>query len=218
MTIRQRENELFSKYPIDPKNIVRDGVVEEGSYLTSNPKVLFLLKEANSPGEGGWSLIEKVRSHDPVPMLDTLARWTTGIRNLPKDVPWFGVKNISAATRISVLNYVVLFNLKKTPGGGTNKEKELVDFASKHSDLLKEQFYLYDPDLVICCGDATTRLFNKILFPETVPWPKTKDGIPYKEYLPKKYAIAYSHPQARLFKERHYKRIIGAIREILYKP
>jgi len=133
MTIKQKENEFFSKYPIDLKNIVRDGVVEEGSYLSSNPKILFLLKEANSPGEGGWSLIEKIRSYDPVPMLDTLARWISGIRNLPKNVPWTAVKSISAYSRICVLNEVVLFNLKKTPGGGTTNEKELAAHALEFS-------------------------------------------------------------------------------------
>ena len=133
MTIKQKENEFFSKYPIDLKNIVRDGVVEEGSYLSSNPKILFLLKEANSPGEGGWSLIEKIRSYDPVPMLDTLARWISGIRNLPKNVPWTAVKSISAYSRICVLNEVVLFNLKKTPGGCTTNEKELAAHALEFS-------------------------------------------------------------------------------------
>ncbi len=217
MTIKQKEDDFFSRYPEGLKNIVRDGVVEEGSYLTSSPKMLFLLKETNSPGESGWSLIEKIRSYDSVPMLDTLARWTSGIRNLPKDLPWIGVKNISAYTRISVLNQVVLFNLKKTPGGRFTFENKLAEEALKHASLLKEQFSFYDPDLVICCGKATARLFNKILSPNEVPWPNTTEGIPFREFLPKKYVIAYNHPQAIVNKERQYSRLVKAVKEIFYK-
>lgn len=215
MTIKQKEVEFFKKY--DLKSIVLDGVVEEGSYLSSNPKILFLLKEANSPGESGWSLIEKIRSYDPVPMLDTLARWTIGIRNLPKDVPWSAVKSISAYSRICALNEVVLFNLKKTPGGRFTYEKKLAEDALKHSSLLQEQFSFYNPDLVICCGKAAARLFNKILSPNEVPWPNTAEGIPFREFLPNKYVIAYSHPQAIVNKERQYSRLVKSVKEIFFK-
>jgi hypothetical protein len=213
MTIKQKENEFFLKHPSGFKNIVRDGVVEEDSYLSSNPKILFLLKEVNSPGESGWSLIEKICSHDPVPMLDTLARWMIGIRSLPKVVPWSDVKKISVDTRISVLNYVVLFNLKKTPGGRTTNEKELTAHALEFSVQLNEQFLFYNPDIVICCGNATSRLFDKILSPNNTPWP----DISYREFRPKKYVIAYNHPQARVNKERQYYGIVNAVKEILNK-
>ena len=143
-TIRQKERKYFSKYPLDLKEIVLDGVVEEGSYLASKIKILFLLKEPKSPGQGGWSLIDKIRSYEPVPMLDTLARWTVGIRNLPADIPWKVIKEISAYTRICALNDVVLFNLKKTPGDGTTNEENLEHYAIEHSHLIKMQFHFYN--------------------------------------------------------------------------
>ena len=95
MTIMQKEDAFFANYPSEATKIVRDGIVEEGSYQSSKLKVLFLLKEVNSPGEGGWKLIDHIKSNAKAPTFDNLARWMTGIRNLPKDVPWNGVKNIS---------------------------------------------------------------------------------------------------------------------------
>ena len=111
----------------------------------------------------------------------------------------------------------ILFNLKKTPGGRFTNENELAEEASKHSELLREQFSFYNPDLVICCGKATGRLFNKILSPNEVPWPNTTGGIPYREFAPNKYVISYSHPQAIVNKERQYYGIVKAVKEIFYK-
>ena len=162
-------------------------------------------------------IIEHIRSDVHAPTFDNLARWVTGIRNLPKNVLWSEVKNINADARISVLNYVVLFNLKKTPGGRATNEKELAEHALQHSDLLKVQFSFYDPDIVICCGNATSRLFNKILFPNNIPWPNTTGGIPFREFLLKKYVIAYNHPQAIVNKEQQYYGIVNAVKEILNK-
>jgi hypothetical protein len=217
MTIKQKEDKFFLDFPIPSKIVVRDGIVEEGSYSSSNPKLLFLLKEPNSPGEGDWSLIDHIHTGKRTPTFDTIARWVVGIRNLPKDLPWRGVRDISPYSRICALNFVVLFNLKKTPGYGTADEIALEKFVEKNADLLKEQFSFYNPDIVVCCGKSTGRLFNKFLSPNNKPWPNTRGGIPYREYEPNKIVIAYTHPQARVNKERQYNGIVNAVREIFYK-
>ena len=217
MTIKQKEDKFFADFPIALNKIVRDGIVEEGSYSSSCPKILFLLKEANSPDRSGWNLIDHIRDDKHAPTFDTLARWVIGIRNLPKSVPWIGVKDISLYTRKCALNYVVLFNLKKTPGYGTADEIALEKFVEKHADLLKKQFSIYDPDIVVCCGKSTTgRLFNKFILPNG-KWAKTTGGIPYKEYEQNKFVIAYSHPQARINKESQYYGIVKAVKEIFFK-
>ncbi|MCX6135894.1 MAG: hypothetical protein NTV54_00135 [Ignavibacteriales bacterium] len=217
MTIKQKEDKFFASFPIPSKIVVRDGIVEEGSYSISNPKLLFLLKEPESPGEGGWSLADHIHTEKRTPIFDTIARWVSGIRNLPANLPWWAVKDISPYTRICVLNFVVLFNLKKTPGYGTADEIALERFVEKNVDLLKEQFSFYNPDVVVCCGNSTTRLFDKFLSPINKPWSKTRAGIPYREYEPKRIAIAYTHPQARVNKEKQYDGIVNAVREILIK-
>ena len=217
MTIKQKEDKFFAGFPIPRKIVVRDGIFEEGSYSTSSPKLLFLLKEANADGEGGWNLIDKLHTETRAPAFDTIARWVVGIRNLPTTVPWRGVKDLSLYSRICALNFVVLFNLKKTPGYGTADEIALEKFVEKNADLLKEQFSFYNPDIVVCCGNSTTRLFDKFISPISKPWSKTRAGISYREYEPKRIAIAYTHPQARVNKEKQYDGIVDAVREILFK-
>jgi hypothetical protein len=217
MTIKEKEDNFFADYPIGEDKIVRDGIVEEGSYSTSSPKILFLLKEANSPEKGEWSLIKHIREDQHAPTFDTLARWTVGIRSLPRDLPWEGIKDISPYSRICALNYVVLFNLKKVPGYGTTDEIALEKFAEKYADLLREQFSFYNPDIVICCGKSVGRLFNNFILPNNEPWPNTKGNIPYRKYEPNKFVIAYSHPQARVNKESQYYGIVNAVKEIFFK-
>ena len=125
--------------------------------------------------------------------------------------------NTSVCTLVFPFSTRLSFSIKKTPGGRFTYEKKLAEEASKHSELLKKQFSFYNPDLVICCGKATARLFNRILSPNELPWPNTTGGIPYREYASNKYVIAYSHPQAIVNKERQYSGIVKAVKEIFYK-
>ena len=184
MTIKQQELDFFSKFPIPQADFVQDGVVDEQTYLSSNLKILFLLKEPNS-NIGGWKLIDHVRSDAQARTFDNLARWAKGICNLQIEIPWIEIKDISPRT--NSLNSVMLFNLKKTPGGKATDENELARVASKYSDLLKKQSSFYNPDIVICCGYAVVRLFDQILFANTVPWPSTTRGIQYREFQRNKY-------------------------------
>jgi hypothetical protein len=217
VTIKQKEDEFFSNFPIPAKGFVRDGIVEEESFSMSNPKLLFLLKEPNSPGEGGWSLLDHIHTDKRTPTFDTIAKWVVGIRNLPNSIQWEFVKDISPYSRISALNYVVLFNLKKIPGYGIADEIALEKYVERNAELIKKQFSIYTPDIVICCGKSTARLFTKFISPITKPWQTTKSEIPFREYEPNKILFASSHPQARVNKERQYSAIVNAINEIFFK-
>jgi hypothetical protein len=217
LTIKQKEDEFFSNFPIPTEGFVRDGIVEEGSYSSSSLKLLFLLKEPNSPGEGGWSLLDHIHSDKHTPTFDTIARWVVGIRNLPNSIQWKFVKDISPYSRISALNYVVLFNLKKIPGYGIADERALEKYVERNAGLIKRQFSIYNPDIIICCGKSTARLFTNFISPITKPWQITKGDIPYREYESNKILFASSHPQARVNKERQYYGIVNAINEIFFK-
>jgi len=53
-SIVELENELFDKWQKTRSNLIRDGVVNEDSYLSSKPKVLYVLKEVH----GNWEMKE----------------------------------------------------------------------------------------------------------------------------------------------------------------
>ena len=49
MSIRDEEERLFDEWKKVRKNFVRDGVVSEPDYQTSNPQIAIILKEVNAP-------------------------------------------------------------------------------------------------------------------------------------------------------------------------
>jgi len=59
-------------------------------------------------------------------------------------------------------------------------------------------------------------VFKKALLKDPNPWPKTKNGIPFREYLPKKYALAFSLPQDLHNMEDQYNALLSAVKEIFY--
>ena len=51
MTIFKSEEELFKEWEKTRKPFVCDGAVSEQDYLKSCPKIAFILKETNDPGD-----------------------------------------------------------------------------------------------------------------------------------------------------------------------
>jgi len=60
MSILESEKKLFTEWEGKRKGFVKDGVVLERDYLSSNPKIAFILKEVNSK-DVGWDLREFVK-------------------------------------------------------------------------------------------------------------------------------------------------------------
>ena len=53
MDIREKEEALFGDWRVGLPSFVTDGAVDPGAYLSSWPKILFLLKEVNDKNGGG---------------------------------------------------------------------------------------------------------------------------------------------------------------------
>jgi hypothetical protein len=217
MEISARENKLFAQWELRRRDLVRDGVVDEAAFSKSRPKVLFLLKEVNSPGHGGWDLREFIRRDAGQPQTwDLVTRWVLGIKNIKNDAAWAELETITPQQRREALVSVVLMNLKKTPGGQTSNDAELKRVAREDSDLLKQQYRLYDPDLVVCCGSIVAELFEEVIQePPSGPWASTKRGIRYKQLGSGKYVVGFSHPEARVDHSLLYYGLVDAVREIL---
>ena len=221
MCIAKQEKQLFSKWKAIRPGLVADGVVDESKYLASSPKLLFVLKEVNSD-KGGWDLREYMRDGARGQTWDNITRWVDGIRSLDSDreILWSELKTVSDEKRMETLQSICAINLKKLPGGHTTNNKNLEDVAKEDIVFLKQQFRIYGPDIVICCGSIVSDLFhelNLIEVPGKIKWEMTQRGVQYHEFQPSCYLISYSHPEARVSDNILYYGLIDAVREIRQK-
>jgi len=220
MKIVEEENRIFDSWKMRLPNLIPDGVVNENAYRSINPKLLFLLKEPNTK-ETGWNLIDFIQKGAQASTWDNIVRWTIGIRNFKKEIPWSELLTISAEQRKETLQSVVVMNLKKTPGGQVTDDKKLFQFVSENCEFLVEQFLLYtdhqSTHITICCGSQVTNLFNQFISVAPQDWQHTFNGIPFREYRPNQFVIAYAHPEARVADNILYYPLINAVKEILTK-
>ena len=213
MKITDREQSLFMEWSRDRPEFVSDGIVDEQAYGASTPKLLFVLKEVNDIGGGGWDLRSFIRDGGRAQTWDNVTRWVEGIRNLPSEIRWNALADVDAARRRETLRSIAAVNLKKSPGGPTADGLLLAEESRKDSDYINRQFSLYESEFTICCG--TSDLFHSLIkFPNDVNWQQTSRGIWYHEPYLNRYVVAYSHPEARCSSCLLYYGIVDAIREI----
>ena len=219
MTIGEREEKLFSQWAPKRPGFVKDGVVDEESYIKSHPKVMLVLKEVNDTQDGGnWDLREFLKTADYSPTWNVVTRWMRGIQELNTEIPWEKIEKIKQKDRQNYLKLLCVMNLKKAPGGSTTIDEELTRIAEEDKEYLNEQFHIYEPDLVICGSAIVSTLFHKSVKLEfDFKWKMTSRGIWYHEYQPNKYIITYLHPQAHIPGNMMYYTIIDAVKEIFKK-
>jgi hypothetical protein len=215
MNINATEDGIFERWRSRHPNLVRDGVADEIAYASSSPKILFVLKEVNDPDGGGWDLREYIRGGGRAQTWNAIARWVTGIAALPQETPWETVAEVSDTTRIAALRSIAAMNLKKSPGGSSTEYGSLEAIARADSDLLAEQFRLYNADLVICCGGMVGELVDEVLqLDPTREWRRTTRGVWYKEYVDRKFVLDYAHPQARSWQNLLFYGLVDAVKEL----
>ncbi len=213
MAIFELEEKLFSEWRNVRSDFVADGVADEKNYLESSRKILFILKEVNSPGEGGWDLRNLLREPDRPQTWNNITRWIEGIRRLPEEILWEDLVDIDQTRRYRSLISIAAVNLKKSPGGHTSDPAEVAKIAEEDKLFLNRQISLYDADLIICCG--TSDPFHWLVSVcEEPDWKMTKRGTWFHEYKPGKFVVSYLHPEARCAPQLLYYGLIDAIREI----
>lgn len=215
--IAEKENSLFVKWERNRQGFVRDGAVDPLAFGQSEPRIVLILKEVNSPGSGNWDLRKFIREGSQARTWENVTRWVSGIRNLPDDLSWSNLKSITESQRCDVLQSICAMNLKKSPGGHTTNNDELARIAEEDRDYINEQFNLYDPDLVICCGSITSWSFWENIRIEPRPqvlW--TTRGVPYRKFDKRKCVVEYLHPEARVPDYIKHYSLMDALREILH--
>jgi len=221
MNIEKRENQLFTEWEKKREELSQDGIVDEKHYLESSLKILFVLKEVNA--KGGFDLRQFLREGGRPATWNNIARWTYGINNLDRDIPWKEIDQIDKQ-RKGLLKTICAVNLKKSPGGQSTNESELKRIAEEDKAFLNRQFQIYfdnqdtKPDFIISCGSSTTDTFNStIKINDATSWKTTEHGIWYSEFEKGRYIIKYAHPEARVSDNLLYYGLIDAIKELKQK-
>ena len=211
MNLRDKEDELFATWKIDRPGFVADGIVDEEYYISSSPRLLFILKEVNDKNNGGWDLRDYIKGGGRPQTWDNVTRWVEGIRSLHEDIPWSNLGSINVARRSQALLSIGAVNVKKSPGVHVTDKKALKEIATKDKENFKKQISLYNPDLIICCGvfDLFRSLTDSEKGQET-----TSRGISYYEFNSKCHVVSYAHPEARCANNILYYGLIDAVREI----
>ncbi|PSW96326.1 hypothetical protein C0W38_02485 [Photobacterium angustum] len=186
--------------------------MSEQDYLNSDIKICIVLKEVNDPDGGGWDLREFLANGARPQTWNNIVRWVNGIRNIECDIPWKDLEHISEQERKSSLKSICAINLKKSPGTHTTDKASLNKVANEDRSYIERQFLLYNPDITICGG--TGDLFKDIAGFFELEWKRTNRGVWWYERAPKKYVIAYCHPEARVDNPLIVYGLIDAIREI----
>jgi len=140
------------------KKEVIDGIIcpkRFGKHPKSNHRILWILKEANDPDGGGWSLTDFLATRvDKSKGIFHYTRWaaTFGLvikvsygllnRYLDYDKIEEDIKKAS-----EILDFIAVINLKKVPGGGRAYSSRIV----REMDLqrIKDQIIEIDPDIII---------------------------------------------------------------------
>lgn len=194
---------------------VRDGIVNVAEYLKAPIKVLWILKEANSP---------KNELDDMRPCLATLydsdtdkihSDWVKTWRPIARCV--YGIfenKNFATIENVEenesgILKHIkkiAHINVKKCAGGASAVSKEIQNFYIKHKSLLHEQIEIINPDIMIFGGTFgyfADYFENKEKVQESIPVYKFKNKL----------LIDIYHPNNRTMKQEIYcDSIINAVK------
>ncbi len=181
-------------------------------------KLVFVLKEVNDLGGGGWDLREFLRDGGCGQTWNTVTRWVEGIEQLPRIIRWDELSTVDNNRRKRVLRKVAAVNLKKAPGAGVSDYDQLREATQRDRQFISAQLSLYAPDYVICCGTLVADLMLGAepfaVYPlNDDDWKTTRQGVWYR-ILNGTPHIAYHHPQARMPGNLLHYGLIGAVAEL----
>jgi len=196
------------------KPAIFDGIVNQKEYEKANPKILWILKEANSTGENeSWNMREhinqKLKTESGIrkgwsATFKKIIYVTNGILN---NITWSeelyhpGYK----PSVIDELKKIAYINIKKIGGGSVANKNEIQEHYNFSKELLFEQINEFKPTIIIFGG--TFKFFEKDLNLGKLKSfgscnSKTKDG--------RTYVSAY-HPMYTINEEIYFNDIKNAI-------
>lgn len=151
----------------EPKRkIIRDGIVNIENYYDSNPKIMWILKEAYDEVDnmgGGWSLVEDLDTRRATGVnrtswqtFDKIIYTTFCILNefiQFEEIPY----KADDIRLCSVLKNIAYINIQKLPATKTSDDKLIEQALIKHKDILLKQINTINPDIIINCSMQNIR-------------------------------------------------------------
>lgn len=226
MFIKDRENSVFSEWKELVKKdssafFVADGIVSEEGWKRAPVRVLYLLKEVNG-ADAEWDERDYlanyndkdayIKTHSPT--IDMLIKWQFGIADAGKS-SWSEVEKQLQNKELQsiLLKQICLVNIKKTAGGGVVDWDQFDAYFSNtcNHEFLRQQLFLYNPQIVICGGTAWH--LCQIKGWNYNNWQQTTRGIRYYKEANVTY-IEFCHPNNRGPKNMIYYALIDALKEL----
>jgi len=218
LSLKEQERLLFDRWKAERQytSFLCDGVPNEQRWNEQTVKITFVLKEANWLG-GNEDLCQFLLEEHKGSYWKTwnnIARWSKALLE-GGEYPRY----VSKADKSYWLSRVSFMNLKKVGGGRQANNRELRKFAARDALFLQEQFAIYAPDIIVCCGKWITAdiLYQDVLPKETLSeWEKTSNGFDYfytqiaGKSIP---VVSFWHPQ-RIASHEVFKRWYEDMKQI----
>lgn len=179
-TINSQLDALFEKWSKVRMPFVYDGILYkrdnsiniEKEWLSSNRRVLFLLKDQNQFGKHEnddarrWILDSDKTANIKQRFIHKIANLVYGYSNITQNnpIPYESLNNEEVKACFNVIPFA-LMECKKQPGGSRVTDKVLSDCMENDKDFIVEEIEILNPNIIVCCGgvqfDFMINLFGK---------------------------------------------------------
>ncbi len=192
-------------------SIVPDGIVNVTKYLNNDLKILWVLKEANSPDNCDWDMREALDSYLKTEKglrygwantFTPIVYTTNGIlRNEDWDTMGDFTKDPDI---IDCLQEVAYINIKKIPGGSVANNDVIQKYYDDNKEALHEQIKLINPNVVIFGN--TMNFIEKDFFTEAFgDLDENKENPHLHIYKNNNRLLLHAyHPNNRVVKHKEY--------------
>ena len=214
---QQIENQLKRfEQAVGEDVFVRDGIVDVAKYLKAPIKILWILKEANSPKNdlpdmrpNLASLIGEIPNIIDPKWAKTWRPIVRCVYGIFENKGFEYIKTMDDEVEIvEYMKKVAHINVKKYAGGSKAQETEMKNFYKKYKDFLHEQIEIINPDVLIFGG--TFHYFDEDYFAGKNQIKTWRPIFQWKNKL----LIDTFHPvQSQISAEEYCDEIINAVRK-----
>jgi hypothetical protein len=219
--IREQENALFFEWKkkYATSSFIEDGCPQPAIYCNEQRKVVFVLKDGNmgecDPGDTYDQRIE-LENH-PNPWWSTIAVWCHFLRH--PNASWSDSKKIADPISIqNELSHHCIVQLKKTWGGGSVSNDDLLNSVRNDREEIIAQLRIYQPNFIVACGNGEQ--LGTIFGCNSQNRQETSSGVGYWKIQLNDdncFLIDYCHPSIRVgtkVKGLIAKGLVSALHEI----
>ena len=195
--LTEKLNELFKQWEDQIEEyqgkFVRDGIIDEDEWIKTNPKVLFIAKEANQYGNQttGDFRVDWKNNDSNYPFAYRIAEWSFGIIN---SFPVFNKIFPKSLYYHEILQKISFLNIKKTGGIGTSSGVVIGQHCDLNHKFLLREIELINPDIIILSLSFNTYI-SEMMFGD-IEWQPSGYDINVARWNNSR-LIDFYHPSSR---------------------